>query len=1007
MTVKNIYFRYYITILLLSFWGYHTALGVKDEKSRKVNILIDFSCAGYEGGVVLPQVGTEIFVKPSGGDDFKLLQSAIDYIGKLPLDSSGFRGTLQLSEGQFRISGNLNLDKSGIVIRGSNKEKKTILIATGINRRTLIEIKPKIPSKLSHLVSVTDSMVPAGSKILTVQNLDDFTVGDNIVINRPSTREWISDIGMDKKEGTFGDRRGLKWSVGSKNLVWDRVITSIDTVQKQITIDAPITTSLESIYGGGAVQKIIQDERINHVGIENLELKSDYDRNNKHDEEHSWIAIAINDATDCWVSGVTARHFVSSMVYVGHHGKRISILNCRSEEPVSEAAGFRRQSFWVEGQQVLVQNCTADSGMNDFAIGLCAGGPNVFLNCTASNALGASGASESWSSGTLYENVKIEGSGLRLTYDFERAQGGGWTAVNSVVWNCMAEDIAVSGPYCAPNIVVNADSSLYFNQLQKKLGLGTNLEKHRSPEIAQYDVLYKVREFKAADIPVDIEKAAPEIHPVEIVNGRFVKEGKVVWGGITGDPLWKGQTSPNAGVRSSITGFVPGKVGLGLTEDLNALIHNLIASGSSFYESFPGLWYDRRRDDHTIAKRENLNVWAPFYEMPWARSGQGQAWDGLSKYDLTKYNPWYFKRCRELANLCDENGLVVYFNFYNTHNLLEYLTHWVDFPWRPANNINNTGLAEPPKKEPWARMHMGNQFYDPTNSELRKLYHAYIFHLLDEVGNAKNVFFKLGTEYSGPLNFQRYFIETVHEWEILHNKNVRLILAAAKNVTDSILSDQELASQIDVIYTRYWQYRTEKASFSDDDELWAPTGGINRSFREMVGDAFILQNDIPFPTVEEKMYHQVREYRDRFPDKAIVSAYNDVSAIPSLMAGGAQVLKSYDKEARSGHITFDSFVNLYLSEILMLMNPNDHLLENQVENWCLSDSENKSMLIYSLNDSKITFSNDVSDKVFSGVWYDPLTERVFPLEGKLVVKKGMAIAKPTNYNMLLLLKQSD
>ena len=46
-------------------------------------------------------------------------------------------------------------------------------------------------------------------------------------------------------------------------------------------------------------------------------------------------------------------------------------------------------------------------------------------------------------------------------------------------------------------------------------------------------------------------------------------------------------------------------------------------------------------------------------------------------------------------------------------------------------------------------------------------------------------------------------------------------------------------------------------------------------------------------------------------------------------------------------------------------------------------------------------------KVFSGVWYDPLTERVFPLEGKLIVKKGMTIAKPTNYNLLLLLKQSN
>jgi hypothetical protein len=59
-----------------------------------------------------------------------------------------------------------------------------------------------------------------------------------------------------------------------------------------------------------------------------------------------------------------------------------------------------------------------------------------------------------------------------------------------------------------------------------------------------------------------------------------------------------------------------------------------------------GLWYDRRRDDHERIRRMDGEVWTPFYELPFARSGQGLAWDGLSKYDLTKYNLWYWDRLK-------------------------------------------------------------------------------------------------------------------------------------------------------------------------------------------------------------------------------------------------------------------------------------------------------------------------------------------------------------------------
>ena len=170
----------------------------------------------------------------------------------------------------------------------------------------------------------------------------------------------------------------------------------------------------------------------------------------------------------------------------------------------------------------------------------------------------------------------------------------------------------------------------------------------------------------------------------------------MLWGGAVNDGWWRGQAIPAAAVEAggfALTRFVPGRTGPGLTEDLAALAARMVAQGTPFYQSIPGLWYDRRRDEHSIVSRTDGNVWAPFYEMPWARSGTGTAADGLSQFDLSRFNTWYYERLREFGQLCDRNGLVLYHNLYNTHNTLEIPPHWIDYPWRPANNINQHRVA--------------------------------------------------------------------------------------------------------------------------------------------------------------------------------------------------------------------------------------------------------------------------------------------------------------------------
>src|ERR1035441_8464555 len=152
--------------------------------------------------------------------------------------------------------------------------------------------------------------------------------------------------------------------------------------------------------------------------------------------------------------------------------------------------------------------------MNDFAIGMLAGGPNVFLDSTDQGALGPSGSFESWASGVLYERVKIEGAGIRLTNDSTRAQGAGWTAANSVVWNCDATGIEARGPEGAENVVERVPEPLYEAQLAKRTGA-------RLAPVATLtdDAAARLAEFHASKSAAAGTAAAPA---VEIVHRRFV-----------------------------------------------------------------------------------------------------------------------------------------------------------------------------------------------------------------------------------------------------------------------------------------------------------------------------------------------------------------------------------------------------------------------------------------------------------------------------------------------------
>ncbi|MGA2194891.1 MAG: hypothetical protein ABSH40_06440, partial [Bryobacteraceae bacterium] len=170
---------------------------------------IDFSYAGYGGGgVAPPAVAAAIAVRPGGGDDTPLLQGAIDRVAALPLRANGFRGAVLLRAGRYRVGGRLEIRSSGVVLRG---EGEAVIVASGQGRRTLIEAGAVADPATGPAANITDETVPAGGRVLTLDNLVGLRARDRVVINRPSTAAWIAALKMTGLPGAYASQR-LDWA---------------------------------------------------------------------------------------------------------------------------------------------------------------------------------------------------------------------------------------------------------------------------------------------------------------------------------------------------------------------------------------------------------------------------------------------------------------------------------------------------------------------------------------------------------------------------------------------------------------------------------------------------------------------------------------------------------------------------------------------------------------------------------------------------------------------------
>lgn len=414
---------------------------VPDYKGNRV---IDFSNAGYMGGgVQIPDVQARVAVEPGEGDDTARIQQAIDQVSQMPVGPDGFRGAVLLKKGRYEIEGTLYIRASGVVLRGEGQDEGgTLLFGTGNKPRNLIEIGsskgPVIDS--ASMTDVTDLYVPSGARTFHVKDASNYKKGDKVIVRRTGNARFITEIGMDyiyKRPG------GTVSQWGPFNLDFDRTITGING--NEITVDAPLASSIELRWGGGQLYKYNDDERIEKVGLEKMRVDSAFDPsvidtamdNGKTDpyyadEKHTERFVMMNSVKNAWVRDVTGYHLGYALVQMGRHAKWVTVQDAKVFDMVSIITGGRRYAYYIQGQQNLVQRTYAETARHGYVVDSRVQGPNVFLEGESRIDYNTSEPHHRWSVGGLFDNIK---SPIMIRDRAWLGSGHGWAGANYVTWN--------------------------------------------------------------------------------------------------------------------------------------------------------------------------------------------------------------------------------------------------------------------------------------------------------------------------------------------------------------------------------------------------------------------------------------------------------------------------------------------------------------------------------------------------------------------------------------------
>ena len=515
---------------------YKTIANADNTGADGYDQIIDFSTAGYNQGVgPIPTVPAAVVVYPSadatGKTDVTNINAAITAVAALPL-TNGFRGAIELAAGNFYVNAILNINASGIVIRGAGygttSSSNTIInMVSATTPYPLFVLGPYTTSGCSSATTcsnsaytltgsataITDAYVPAGALTLDVASATGLAVGTTVVIQRPVTANWITFMQMNPTQiqsSSSCSGGTCSWiSVGNNGLRTDRTITAING--NRITLDAPMTDSIDSTYTGvnGATVQPYTMARISNVGVENLHVVAPVPSNSLVPPTNTYQLVATYTVLNAWVRNITAQDTLQS-VDIENFSKQVTVSNVSVTHTVTQTASAQFMEYYINaGQQVLMDNVSDVADNNYFySTSSTTQGPNVLRNSNFYGNLSVE-PHQRWATGLLVENTNMFANAagfnqqgyISIRDRGDYGTGQGWAIGWGVVWNSTAASFTIQQPpgaqnWCigcvgsqqtipAPGLTANEPqgaidapgnyvfpASLYQAQLTQRVGLG-------------------------------------------------------------------------------------------------------------------------------------------------------------------------------------------------------------------------------------------------------------------------------------------------------------------------------------------------------------------------------------------------------------------------------------------------------------------------------------------------------------------------------------------------------
>ncbi|MDB5212024.1 MAG: hypothetical protein JWQ30_2851 [Sediminibacterium sp.] len=420
---------------------------------------MDYSYAGYMGGgVTIPNIGTKITLSPVDGDNSSNIQKAIDQLAATePVNS--FRGAILLKPGTYNCDNPININTSGIVLRGSGSgENGTILNMTGKPHACIVVKGPVKTNTIGNATVIADTYVPVSSFSFTLVDASGFKVGDMIRISRPVTEAWVKFMGMDN---LVRDGKKQTWVTGE--ISSDRIIQKIE--KNKITVDVPLNDSYDSQFGAITVQKINITGELSQIGMENFRIVCPAQSVTISEGHHR--AFTMDGMSDGWARNIEILNTVNS---ISVNGKRITVdhVNINHEVPTLGAA--KPADLNGSGPQILFNQCNI-SGDNIFflATGAKVSGPVVLLNCIFKGN-GWIQPHQRWATGLLVDNCEVPAGGIDFMNRGSMGSGHGWAIGWAVAWNSKAKSFLNQQPPGSANWVIGSigeqqKKAAPFNQL--------------------------------------------------------------------------------------------------------------------------------------------------------------------------------------------------------------------------------------------------------------------------------------------------------------------------------------------------------------------------------------------------------------------------------------------------------------------------------------------------------------------------------------------------------------